>query len=149
MVRVSLILLIVSGGVTSAHADDEIGTCLSVGGVWLGPWTDPVDPACGDDCAEDPVGGLCEGPDGCLTRVDAAPKMPEPRGPRCLESGDECGPAPIGGAPSATSLLLAVGASWTLEPPRLGLLPGASVLPFVARAYAYTSPPPTRPPRLA
>ena len=31
----------------------DIGTCLTSAGVRVAPWTDPVDPACGEDCNND------------------------------------------------------------------------------------------------
>ena len=102
----------------SAPVYAEIGTCLSPSGLLMAPWSDAVDPACGQDCGADGV--LLEFPSADL--VDPSPEAPcasdeenlcqlpdeppsralarasdsgdgpdlDPDGPRCDHEGPEC-----------------------------------------------------------
>lgn len=75
------------------------GSCVLPDGTPVAPWTDPVEPACGEDCgpADEPTGvedtqGLCSTTDaGCGVQAPVL-EMPAPQGPRCLEADADCGP---------------------------------------------------------
>lgn len=128
-------------------ADDDIGTCLTVAGVWVAPWTDPVVPACGEDCGDAPEDSACDGDGDCLSPGDAGPRMPEPRGLRCLDPGAECGPQPTGSFSALQNLLLAPPSRWGLDPPNLGSLPGAGPPTSRCRGATRDLRPPVPPPR--
>ncbi len=114
-------------------AATDIGSCRNAAGQVVAPWTDAVDPACGEDCGEADSelqfeDALCDGA-GCSAAPDetalAWPVKPEPTGPRCLEPGPNCAPgAPgIAGVPGGTAVTAPVPAPM---PQRAsGTLPGA------------------------
>ena len=87
-------------GLSAAHAAERmVGTCLTLEGVRLGPFTDAADPACGADCGDEdvpdaPDDELC-GDDACGVDELAATRLP-PAGPRCLEPGPTCSPGSDG-----------------------------------------------------
>ncbi len=95
--------------VSPALAASEVGTCRTGAGLLVAPWTDAGDPACGEDCGEEPQrldaevvtdASLCDDDTACAVEGDdlatSWPNAPEPTGPRCLEAGPECSP----GAPA-------------------------------------------------
>lgn len=147
-------------GVAWASTD----ACLTWEGVWVAPWTDAQDPACGEACdadAEMAMDRLCSvaGDEGCGLSADAADtgfelRMPSPTGedrsgPRCLRPGPECSPG--GGSPGGGALLSGVLISPSdLELPSraAGTLPGAPdpITRHVAteRAAGPDAPPPRR-----
>lgn len=112
--------------------------CLTWEGVWVAPWTDAQDPACGEACeagaelASDRVCSTTEGT--CSVNADAiafelrmpAPQRDERPGPRCLAPGPECSPGGGGGSSFALAGGLALGAQAVDVPSRAGgTLPGA------------------------
>ena len=129
----------------------EIGTCLTENGVRVAPWTDPVDPACGEDCGLEPDDDetLCSTEDGACrldAQVAARPTMPAPAGPRCLELGPECssGHSTAGGVPSGVAALAPPAPH---APRRIqGTLPGAGPPVTDDRPLDRDSPPDLRPP---
>lgn len=138
--------------VFAAPAWAEVGTCLRTDGVWVAPFTDAVDPACGEGCGADDDFGACtpEGlcladPEGELPRL----AMPAPSGPRCLEAWPDCEPFDPTGAYSQSQSVARVQRAFALRPPRLGSLPGAGA-PRTRHAPLHrTEPPETPPPRPA
>ncbi|MCA9540649.1 MAG: hypothetical protein KC620_17240 [Myxococcales bacterium] len=136
----------------------DIGTCLTSAGVRVAPWTDPVDPACGEDCNNDDDNDapsaddntLCSTTDGTCGIEDAAeraPRMPAPAGPRCLEPGPWCtsgDPIAVGGA--GFNLLIAPRPATAPQRAR-GLLPRSEPEEFIARPVDRHVPPRTPPPR--
>ena len=122
-------------------AQAEVGTCLTVGGVRVGPWTDDRDPACGADCGDEAVDDTCD-QDACLDEGGGAGPLnfpaayraaeraepPEPQGPRCFEPGPLCGDGSPQGLTSVTDYHL-VGPHRLYVAPRRrpGSLPGAGV----------------------
>jgi hypothetical protein len=94
VVRLAFAVLasLVLSSVASA-AERSPGTCLTLEGVWLAPWTDALDPACGADCGADDSEDdpLCTDEACFIEGVVTAPRMPAPSGPRCLEPGPSCG----------------------------------------------------------
>lgn len=147
MYGAALITMFMSLAPANAPADAEIGTCLSEGGVWLGPWSDAEQPQCGADCGDQPADTLCDGPDTCLTVAEAKPRMPEPQGPRCLDVTAECGPVPASGIGGQAGATYTHATTWILPPPRLGLLPGAGPLTYLTHPVDRADTPPTPPPR--
>ena len=139
-----------------AWAASDIGSCRTAAGVVVAPWTDAVDPACGEDCGETPEaddeldGALCDDA-GCSDLPDeptlAWPSQPEPSGPRCVEPGPNCAPggpgvAGVQGVPAMTA------PQPTPMPRRAsGTLPGAGD-PLADQApHDRTLTPELRPPR--
>ena len=125
------LILIASGVCLAARAGaSEVGTCLTKSGIWLAPWTDAFDPACGSDCGLDGLdldteigfasdGAPCDDEgEQCLASHRRELKFPAPiplEGPRCLEPGPRCQPSgtdfiadalglTFGPAPSAVDL---------------------------------------------
>lgn len=151
MIRFATIALVLVFAAPAVAAD--VGTCLTEAGLRLAPWTDPVDPACGEDCGPEPevelVDGLCSTADGTCgaDELAAALEMPEPSGPRCIEPGPTCGSGqPVGGGVASGVIALAP-APLESPAPRGGTLPGAGP-PFAdARPWERTTAPGTRPPR--
>lgn len=146
---IGLTALVLAAPAGAAHAE-EIGACLTTTGLRLAPWSDAVEPACGEDCGEDgtlveeePTVAACGDAEGACGDENAdilsflpAPQPaaaadpsldPAPSGPRCLEGDATCSP----GAPSGIGL--AAGPDVLPEPltlargPRRGTLPGAAV----------------------
>lgn len=149
MIRFASIALVLWAA-TPAVAGD-VGTCLTETGVRLAPWTDPVDPACGEDCGpefEESDDGLCSTDDGTCgaDELAGALEMPEPSGPRCLEPGPACesGDPFTGGVASGVSALPP--APDPIPTPRGGALPGAGPPVAIARPldrpFAPSPPPP-------
>lgn len=98
--------------VAAPAAAAEIGTCLTEAGLRLAPWTDAVDPACGEDCGREEADETLCSTDTGACRLDgqliAQLVMPAPSGPRCIEPGPECSPdrSTAGGVPGAVAALV-------------------------------------------
>lgn len=124
----SVLVLVLAPAVYAAERSP--GTCLTLEGVRIAPWTDAFDPACGPDCSgdeadEDDQCGAEECP--LIEGAATAPRLPAPTGPRCLEAGATCG---SGQGNIPLRFLFAGGAAVTplvtAEPRRgSGTLPGA------------------------
>lgn len=152
------LLLAVIGFAGVAHATTD--ACLTWEGVWVAPWTDDQDPACGEGCepdAEMASDRLCSTPDeGCSALADGEEmmlRMPAPQGddrpgPRCLRPGPECSPGGGGGSSLALGGALFIPAVPISIPTRgAGTLPGAP-RPFTRhRAWERTIAPTIPPPR--
>lgn len=133
--------------------------CLTWEGVWVAPWTDAQDPACGEACdagAELASDRLCSTTDGgCSVNPDVIAfelRMPSPQrderpGPRCLGPGPECSPGGGGSSTFALAGGIALGAEATRCPSRSsGSLPGAPApltqhYPFETPLFGQTRPP--------
>lgn len=151
MIRLATIALVLGCAAPAVAAD--VGTCLTEAGLRLAPWTDPVDPACGEDCGiedeAEPLAGLCSTDDGTCgaDELAAALEMPEPSGPRCIEPGPACqsGHSTHGGVASG---VIALPAPPLESPaPRGGTLPGAGPPIADARPWDRTFAPSPPPPR--
>jgi len=139
--------------VTTPALAAELGTCLTEAGSRLAPRTDPIDPACGEDCGADvdeEAETLCSTDDGACGVDDREPmalRMPAPTGPRCLEPGPTCAPGnPFHGA--MTSGVVALAPAAVPSPRRAsGTLPGAGSPIFDARPHELRLIPDSPPPR--
>jgi|JI10StandDraft_1071094.scaffolds.fasta_scaffold512787_2 hypothetical protein len=150
VVRLAFAVLasLVLSSVASA-AERSPGTCLTLEGVWLAPWTDALDPACGADCGADDSEDdpLCTDEACFIEGVVTAPRMPAPSGPRCLEPGPSCGEGD-GGVPAPAWLAGGSGAEVrpVVMPQRAtGTLPGAGP-PEHLSVYAHHFPSRESPP---
>lgn len=151
------LLLMVIGFVGVAHATTD--ACLTWEGVWVAPWTDGQDPACGDDCgaeAELASDRICSTADeGCSALADGEEllRMPAPQGddrpgPRCLKPGPECSPAGGGGSAFGLGGALFINAEPVHLPRRApGTLPGAPRPMTTHVAWERDLQPATPPPR--
>jgi hypothetical protein len=143
----------------AARAD--VGTCLTVGGVQVGPWTDDSDPACGADCGAEGIDVTCDA-DTCLDAGDEIGPMnfpaayravervdvPDPQGPRCFEPGPVCGDGSPNGLVGATDGFLVGPHRFYGELRRRpGSLPGAGVFWAQPSARSVPGRVDTRPPR--
>lgn len=157
MLRVALFFSVI-GFAAFAHANTD--ACLTWEGVWVAPWTDGYDPACGDGCEAEaePAGDtLCSSPDeDCSDLADAdggALRMPAPapedrNGPRCLRPGPECSPGGGSGTGYALGGALVLVPSTPKTPTRApGTLPGAPRPHTRHVAWDRAITPPTPPPR--
>ena len=166
MVRALLIFIVFgsANAVSLGAAWATTDACLTWEGVWVAPWTDALDPACGEGCepdAEFAMDRLCSTDDdaGCGISADGSDdplelRMPAPSGddrpgPRCLRPGPECSPG--GGSPASGALISGLVISPNdIEYPRRagGTLPGAPApqTRHVAtdRSAAPDAPPPRR-----
>lgn len=138
--------------------------CLTWEGVWVAPWTDAQDPACGEACDQDAEMAsdrLCsvDGDGGCGISTDTSEsgfelRMPSPTGddrpgPRCLRPGPECSPG--GGSPASGALVAGLLISPAdLEFPKraAGTLPGAPDPVTRHVAFERTAGPEAPPPRV-
>lgn len=143
-------VLLVATPALAAPAVGEVGTCLTESGQRMAPWTDPVDPACGEDCGPVDEGEetLCSTEDGtcALEAAVAVPSMPAPSGPRCLEPGPECSPdrSVAGSVPAG---VVALAPSAPSAPRRIqGTLPGAGPPVTDAQPFERDFAPAPRPP---
>lgn len=149
MIRFATIALVLWVAAPAAAAD--VGTCLTETGLRLAPWSDPVDPACGEDCgaeAPEPEDELCSTEDGTCgaDELAAVLEMPEPNGPRCIEPGPTCqNGEPTHGGVASGVIALAPRPDPPPAPPS-ATLPGAGPPVVDARPYerfeAPTAPPP-------
>lgn len=102
MLRCFISLFFILSIAASASADP--GACLRLDGVWVAPFTDPTDPACGEDCPPEPPATGCERERTCTLSAQspafAAPGLspdayaqgaPRP-GPLCIDSQPQCVP---------------------------------------------------------
>lgn len=153
MIRLASIALVLTLAAPAWAAD--LSTCLTEAGVRLAPWTDPVDPACGEDCGpegeagEDDDGTLCSTDDGTcgFDGLPVALEMPEPVGPRCLEPGPLCAPGePMNGGVASGVAAIAPPAP-EAPSPRDVTLPGAGPPVTDARPHDRSQPPNPPPPR--
>lgn len=143
-----MVLLVAAPALGAPTVTGDVGTCLTETGQRMAPWTDPVDPACGEDCGlvDPPEEGLCSVEDGDCGAVAARPTMPAPSGPRCLEPGAECAPDRTtgGGVPSG---VVALAPPTPTAPRRIqGTLPGAGPPTTDAHPLERDVAPPPRPP---
>jgi len=151
LIRFATIALVLWTAAPAAAAD--VGTCLTESGVRLAPWTDPVDPACGEDCGpvvDQPGNELCSTEDGACGADELALvlEMPEPKGPRCLEPGPACesGHSTHGGV--ASGVIALVPRPDPPPAPAGGTLPGAGPPVVDARPFERTFAPAAPPPRV-
>lgn len=144
-------VLLVATPALAASAVGEVGTCLTESGLRMAPWSDPVDPACGEDCGaiDEIEETLCSTEDGTCAldaAVAARPTMPAPSGPRCLEAGPECSPdrSTAGSVPAG---VVALAPPAPTAPRRIqGTLPGAGPPVTDAHPLDRDFAPPPRPP---
>jgi hypothetical protein len=162
----ALLIFIAFGSTTAVSLGTACATtdaCLTWEGVWVAPWTDANDPACGEACDEDAEMAsdrLCStvGDEGCGLSADTTDsfelRMPSPTredrpGPRCLRPGPECSPG--GGSPASGALvagLLIIPADIEFPRRAAGTLPGApapmTLHVAIERPTGPDAPPPRR-----
>lgn len=150
MIRIALITLLL--GIATPAVAADVGTCLTDSGTRLAPWTDPVDPACGEDCGvadDEPQAALCSTEDGTCgaDELAAVLEMPEPTGPRCIEPGPSCHGGDSTSAGVASGVIALAPRPDPTPAPSSATLPGAGPPVVDARPWTRSEPPTAPPPR--
>ncbi len=139
-------------GVATPAVAADVSTCLTDAGMRLAPWTDPVDPACGEDCGvedEEQQPALCSTEDGTCgaDELAAVLEMPEPTGPRCIEPGPSCHGADSTHGGVASGVIALAPRPDPTPAPSSATLPGAGPPVVDAWPMERSEPPSAPPPR--